>query len=353
MSPALRGASTALLGIGSYVPSLRITNDALVDRIQSSDEWIHSRSGIRTRYWADTTETVEFMAAAAAERALKNAGVAAGDIGCVLVATVTYLRQLPSLAAVLAHRLGTGSPAAFDISAGCAGFCYGVSLASDMVAAGSARYVLVVAVERLTDLTDHDDRQTAFLFGDGAGAVVVGPSEEPGIGPVVWGSDGAQRDLIRQTVPWDALRDDPGARWPAITMSGRDVFRWASYELGPVAGQALDRAGVAVGDLDSFIPHQANLRITEQLAVELGLPDHVVVARSITEHGNTSAASIPLAMHELLASGAARPGGLALLLAFGTGLVWAGQVVRLPTPPVDPPLPATAPPPEPDRGGRS
>ncbi|MBB5959705.1 3-oxoacyl-[acyl-carrier-protein] synthase-3 [Saccharothrix tamanrassetensis] len=353
MSPALRGAPTALLGLGSYVPSRRITNDALVDRIRSSDEWIHSRSGIRTRYWADTTETVEFMAAAAAERALKNAGVAAGDIGCVLVATVTYLRQLPSLAAVLAHRLGTGSPAAFDISAGCAGFCYGVSLASDMVAAGSARYVLVVAVERLTDLTDHDDRQTAFLFGDGAGAVVVGPSEEPGIGPVAWGSDGAQRDLIRQTVPWDALRDDPGARWPVITMSGRDVFRWASYELGPVAGQALDRAGVAVGDLDSFIPHQANLRITEQLAVELELPDHVAVARSIAEYGNTSAASIPLAMHELLASGAARPGGLALLLAFGTGLVWAGQVVRLPAPPVDPPRPATAPPPEPDRGGRS
>nr|WP_035804573.1 beta-ketoacyl-ACP synthase III [Kitasatospora mediocidica] len=341
---AFRGASTGLLGLGSYLPSRPVTNEMICERIDSSDEWIRSRSGIRLRYWADPAETVEFMAATAAERALENAGISADQVDCVIVATVSHLHQFPSLAAGVAHRIGARAPGAFDISAGCAGFCYGLALASDLVTAGSSRHVLVIAVERLSELTDQHDKGTAFLFGDGAGAVVVGPSAQPGIGPVVWGSDGSQKETIRQSASWAALRDAPGSAWPSITMDGREVFRWAAYQLGPIAQQALDRAGVSVEDLDSFFPHQANDRITDQLVNELKLPAHVAVARSIEHHGNTSAVSIPLAMQELLAAGRARPGGLALLLSFGTGLVWAGQVIRLPSAPVEAPVPATAPP---------
>ncbi|MEV7440875.1 beta-ketoacyl-ACP synthase III [Streptomyces sp. NPDC091204] len=339
-----RGALTGLLGIGTYLPSRQVTNEMICERIDRSDEWIRSRSGIRFRYWAEPTETVEFMAATAAERALEHAGIAASEVGCVIVSTVSHLHQFPALAAGVAHRIGAAAPGAFDISAGCAGFCYGLSLASDMVAAGSARYVLVIAVERLSELLDQEDSGTAFLFGDGAGAAVVGPCDQPGVGPVVWGSDGSHKETIRQSHSWAALRDAAAPEWPVITMDGREVFRWAAYQLGPIAAQALERAGVTVGDLDSFIPHQANMRITDELVKELGIPDHVAVARSVEIHGNTSAVSIPLAIQELLASGKATPGGLALLLSFGTGLVWGGQVVRLPPAPTGPPVQAaTAP----------
>nr|ADI58634.1 AsuC4 [Streptomyces nodosus subsp. asukaensis] len=340
----LRGAATGVLGLGTYLPSRPVTNAMICERIDSSDEWIRSRSGIRLRHWADPSETVEFMAATAAERALESAGITADQVGCVVVSTVSHLHQFPSLAAGVADRIGAPAPGAFDISAGCAGFCYGLALASDMVAAKSASYVLLIAVERLSELTDTRDKGTAFLFGDGAGAVVVGPSGQAGIGPVAWGSDGSQKDTIRQSASWSALRDAPDTPWPRITMNGREVFRWAAYHLGPVAERALERAGVSTDALDSFIPHQANARITDQLVSELKLPDHVSVARSIETHGNTSAASIPLAMQEMLATGAATPGGLALLLSFGTGLVWAGQVIRLPSAPVTAPVPAAAPP---------
>ncbi|MDH6547357.1 beta-ketoacyl-ACP synthase III [Streptomyces sp. SAI-041] len=341
---AFRGAPTGLLGLGTYLPSRKITNEEIAERIDSSDEWIRSRSGIRVRYWAEPSETVEYMAATAAERALEHAGIDAREVGCVIVSTVSHLHQFPSLAAGVAHRIGAGAPGAFDISAGCAGFCYGLSLASDMITAGSARHVLVIAVERLSELLDPTDRHTAFLFGDGAGAAVVGPSDEPGVGPVVWGSDGSQKDTIRQTHSWAALRETPGPGMPHITMDGREVFRWAAYQLGPIADEALARAGVSAADLDAFVPHQANARITDELVKGLDLPAGVAVARSVEIHGNTSAVSVPLAIEELLAGGDARPGGLALLLSFGTGLVWAGQVVRLPPAPAGPPRPAvTAP----------
>ncbi|MQS06166.1 beta-ketoacyl-ACP synthase III [Streptomyces sp. IF17] len=334
------GTPAAILGVGSHLPSRLVTNAMLCERIDSSDEWIRSRSGIRTRYWATEEETVEEMAVSAASQALANAGLTAGQVDCVIVSTVSHLRQFPSLAVSVAHRLGARAPGAFDITAGCAGFCYGLSLASDLVGAGSARHVLVIGVERLSEQLDPEDRTTAFLFSDGAGAFLVGPSDEPGIGPVVWGSDGSRRDTIRQSASWAALRGAPDAPWPVIAMEGREVFKWAAYEMGPVAVRAMEKAGVSVRDLAAFIPHQANLRITEELAKGLGLPEYVTVARTITEYGNSSAASIPTAVHRLLADGDAEPGGLALLLAFGTGLVYAGQVVRLPPTPLAPPWPA-------------
>ncbi len=322
---------TAILGIGGYRPARSVPNAEILQNIDSSDEWIRTRSGIASRRWANDEETVVNMSLAAGGKALADAGVTADQLDCVLVSTVTHLLQTPSAAAEIAYKLGTNRAAAFDISAACAGFCYGIGLASDMVRGGTAKHVLVIGVERLSDITDHHDRSTAFLFADGAGAVVVGPSREPGIGPVVWGSDGEHLDLIKQKEDWrDALFCADGPRLPALVMEGNAVFRWASYEMAAVAQQALDAAGIGVEDLDVFVPHQANDRITTAMARSLRLPDRVVVARDIAEQGNTSAASIPLALERLLATGEAQSGQLALLIGFGAGLVYGAQVVRIP-----------------------
>ncbi|TYL49634.1 ketoacyl-ACP synthase III [Nocardioides sp. BGMRC 2183] len=315
------GAShTAVLGVGSYRPSLVVPNADIVDAIDSSDEWIQQRSGIRQRRRAADHETVPMMAVAASRSAMEMAGVDARQIDAVVVATVSHLLQTPSAATAIAHELGTERAAAFDISAACAGFCHGVALADGMVRSGSARHVLVIGVERLSDMTNDTDRGTAFLFADGAGAVVVGPSETPGIGPVVWGSDGEQYDLIRSI-----STDDP-----RLTMQGSAVFRWASFEMAKIAQQALDRAGVAAEDLDCFVPHQANNRITDTMVRAMKLPDSVKVARDIVDAGNTSAASIPLALDRMIADGDAKSGDTALLIAFGAGLAYAAQVIVVP-----------------------
>lgn len=326
-----RTREAQLLGIGGYRPARVVPNAEIIDRIDSSDEWIRTRSGIASRRWANEEESVIAMSLAAGGKALAHAGVTPDQIDCVIVATVTHLYQTPSAAAEIAHKIGTNRAAAFDISAACAGFCYGVSLAADMVRGGSAGHVLVIGVERLSDLTDQYDRSTAFLFADGAGAAVVGPADEPAIGPVVWGSDGRHLGLIRQREEWrEALFADGGPRIPHLVMEGNAVFRWASYEMAKVARGAIEAAGVTPGDLDVFVPHQANMRITDAMARALKLPETVVTARDIVEQGNTSAASIPLAIERLLETGQAKSGDLALLIGFGAGLVYAAQVVRIP-----------------------
>lgn len=330
LSPRPAAPFARILGVGGYRPARVVTNDEICRYIDSSDEWIRERSGIVTRHFADPDETVVDMSAAAAAKALASAGVNADQVDTVIVSTVTHLSQTPSAAAELAYRLGTGSPAAFDISAACAGFSYGLAIAQDLVRGGSASHVLVVGVEKLSDLTDPTDRSTAFIFGDGAGAVVIGPSDTPGIGPVVWGSDGEQTEAITQDVTWDVLRDDPGHKFPSLRMSGQQVFRWAVFEMAKVAQEALDAAGVTAEQLDVFIPHQANMRITDAMIKKLALPDRVVVARDIAETGNTSAASIPLAMGRMLEEGQIKRGDLALLIGFGAGLVYSAQVVVVP-----------------------
>jgi 3-oxoacyl-[acyl-carrier-protein] synthase III len=321
---------TRILGVGGYRPSRVVTNDEIIQKIESSDEWIRERSGIQTRRFASPEETVTEMSVAAAGKAMAQAGVTAGQLGCVLVATVTHMRQTPSVASEIGHRLGATQAPSFDISAACAGFCYGVGLAHDMVRGGSAEHVLVIGVERLTDLLDETDRSTAFLFGDGAGAVVIGPSDRPGIAPTIWGSDGSQLEAITQNFTWQEIRDNPELTWPALRMNGQQVFRWAVWQMAPVAKMALDAAGVQADDLAAFIPHQANLRITDAMVKALKLPPSVPVAKDIVDNGNTSAASIPLAMERMLETGQAPSGGLALLIGFGAGLVYAAQVVVLP-----------------------
>ncbi|MEU8981154.1 ketoacyl-ACP synthase III [Streptomyces sp. NPDC048309] len=348
---APKGAPFArILGVGGYRPVRVVPNEVILETIDSSDEWIRSRSGIETRHWANDEETVAAMSIEASGKAIANAGIDADQIGAVVVSTVSHFSQTPAVATEIADKLGTNKAAAFDISAGCAGFGYGLTLAKGMVVEGSAEYVLVIGVERLSDLTDLEDRATAFLFGDGAGAVVVGPSKEPHIGPTVWGSEGDKAGTIKQTVPWDRFLpqfrssgdtptgdvselplDSKGEiKFPAITQEGQAVFRWAVFEMAKVAQQALDAAGITPDDLDVFIPHQANERIIDSMVKTLKLPAHVTVARDVRTTGNTSAASIPLAMERLLATGEAKSGDTALVIGFGAGLVYAATVVTLP-----------------------
>ncbi|MER5296425.1 ketoacyl-ACP synthase III [Streptomyces pharetrae] len=330
IKPAKGAPYARILGVGGYRPTRVVPNEVILETIDSSDEWIRSRSGIQTRHWANDEETVAAMSIEASGKAIADAGITAEQVGAVIVSTVTHFKQTPAVATEIADKLGTNRAAAFDISAGCAGFGYGLTLAKGMIVEGSAEYVLVIGVERLSDLTDLEDRATAFLFGDGAGAVVVGPSNEPAIGPTIWGSEGDKSETIKQTVPWTDYREGEVERFPAITQEGQAVFRWAVFEMAKVAQQALDAAGIAASDLDVFIPHQANERIIDSMVKTLKLPESVTVARDVRTTGNTSAASIPLAMERLLATGEAKSGDTALVIGFGAGLVYAASVVTLP-----------------------
>jgi 3-oxoacyl-[acyl-carrier-protein] synthase-3/beta-ketoacyl ACP synthase len=320
-------AHAAMLGLGVHRPERVVTNDEICEVLDSSDQWIQTRSGIRTRRFAGEDETLIGMSVSAAERALAAAGVAAHQVGCVIVATSTHPEHTPASAPQVATALGI-TAAAFDISAGCAGFCHALNLAASMVRSGAETHVLVIGAEQLSRFMDPTDRGTAFIFADGAGAVVVGPSDEPGIGPTAWGSDGSQAHVITQTP--SCLGGHPERDHPVVQMEGTAVFRWAPFEMAKVAQEALDLAGVGADDLDAFIPHQANLRITQTLVRNIQLPDTIAVATDIVDSGNTSAASVPLAMEAMLRKDEAAVGDTALLIAFGAGLSYAGQVVTLP-----------------------
>ncbi len=322
-------AHARLWGVGGYRPERVVTNHEICEHIDSSDQWIRERSGIISRRYAAPDETVVDMASAAAVEALAAAGLTASQIGTIILATVTHPYQTPAAAPMVADRIGATNAAAFDISAACAGYCHAIALANDMVRGGSADYVLVIGVEKLSDFTDKTDRGSAFIFGDGAGAAIVGPSDFPGISPTVWGSEGAKWKAISQRNSWIEVRDGD-IDWPAITMEGPEVFRWAVWSMAPIAQAALDQAGIKVDDLDAFIPHQANMRIIDAMAKKLKLPNHVAIARDIAETGNTSAASVPLATQRMLDAGEAPHGGLALQIGFGAGLVYAAQVIVLP-----------------------
>jgi 3-oxoacyl-[acyl-carrier-protein] synthase-3 len=309
-----------IAAIGEHRPAGTLSNDDLAARgVDTSDEWIRTRTGISQRHIAGPDETVVSMAVDAAAKALANAGLTGADVDLVVLATCTMPRPIPGGAARVATGIGAPGVGAFDVNAACGGFCYALSVASDAVRVGNARRAVVIGSERITDFIDWPDRGTSILFGDGAAAVIVEQSDQPGIGPVAWGSDGDNYMSV-----W--IPDDD---W-AIRMDGSTVFRWATTQLAPVARRACELAGVELSELDAFVPHQANLRIIDALARGLKLPDRVVVARDIATSGNTSAASVPLALSSLVSAGEVESGGLALLLAFGAGLTYAGQVVRIP-----------------------
>ena len=328
------GSNSRILSVGAYQPARVVPNSEVIEKIESSDEWIRQRTGIETRRFAEADESVLDMAEAACRQALSRAKISMDEIDTVILASITYPFQAPSAATALIARLGNPKAAAFDINAACAGFCYGVGMAKDFVRAGSSKHVLVVGVEKLSDFTDPYDRATAFIFADGAGAVVIGPSDEPGIGPTVWGADADSRDAILMEPSWNAFRHGaPEGVWPNISQQGQTVFRWAVFSMSKAGTRALEAAGITPDQLDAFIPHQANVRIIESMAREMKLPESVVIAQDIRTSGNTSAASVPIAMSALLEEHPELHGGLALLIGYGAGLVYAGQVVQLPPKP--------------------
>ncbi len=320
-------AATRIVGVGGVRGERVVTNDEIAGPIDSSDEWIRQRTGIVTRARAGADVDVLDLAESAARAALEHAGLAGADVDAVIVATSTYLHQTPSAAAVVADRIGAVPAAAYDISAACAGYTYGVGQADALVRAGAARNVLVIGAEKMSDFADPTDRSISFLLGDGAGAVVVGGADTPGIGPTVWGSAG-QGHLITQTASWRGAFD--AGEWPTLRQEGASVFKWAVWQMAPIAQQAMAAAGVTADDIEVFLPHQANMRIIDQMVKQLHLPESVVVGRDIADTGNTSAASIPLATERLLREGQAAHGALALQIGFGAGLVYAAQVVVLP-----------------------
>ncbi|KAA9154740.1 ketoacyl-ACP synthase III [Microbacterium lushaniae] len=322
-------AHTRIYAYGAARGENVVPNDDLVGPIDSSDEWIRQRTGIITRVRAGAGTTAIELATAAAAEAVERSGIPASDIDAVIVATVTNPKQTPSVSAIVADRIGANPAAAYDVNAACAGFAYGVAQADALVRGGVVRHAVVVGAEKLSDIVDPTDRSISFLLGDGAGAVVIGPSDTPGIGPTIWGSDGSKSDAVGMNHTLQEFREGR-APWPTLRQEGPTVFRWAVWEMVKVARQALEAAGVEASDLSAFVPHQANMRIIDEFAKQLGLPDTVVIGRDIATTGNTSAASIPLATHRLLEEHPEVSGGLALQIGFGAGLVYGAQVVVLP-----------------------
>jgi len=323
-------AHTRIGGLGVARGEIAVTNDEVAGLIDSSDEWIRQRTGIVTRVRAADGTTLLDLAETASRAALGSAGLEAHEIDTVLFSTVTHFEQTPSAAALLADRIGAAPAAAWDISAACAGYCYGIAQADALVRVGSARNVLVVAAERLSDFIDPTDRSISFLLGDGAGAVVITASDAPGIGPTVWGSDGSRAGLVGQTHTWLQWRDDPSLGWPTLRQEGPSVYKWATTQVANVAARAVTAAGLEPCDIEVFVPHQANKRIIDQMVKTLALDESVVVAHDIVDTGNTSAASIPLATERLYRDRLVGGGELALQIGFGAGLVYAAQVVVLP-----------------------
>jgi len=307
-----------IAAVGHYQPAKILTNEDLAGLVDTSDEWIRSRVGIRTRHIAGPDEPVDELAGHAAAKALAAAGLGPADIDLVLVATSTAVDRSPNMAARVAARLGIPSPAAMDVNVVCAGFTHALATADHAVRAGAATRALVIGADKMSDVTDWSDRTTCVLVGDGAGAAVVEAAEEPGIGPVLWGSVPEMGHAVR-------IEGQPAR----FAQEGQSVYRWATTQLPTVARKACERAGLAPEDLAGVVLHQANLRIIEPLAVKIGAIN-AVVARDVTDSGNTSAASIPLAFSKLVERGEISTGDPVLLFGFGGNLSYAGQVVRCP-----------------------
>lgn len=307
-----------IAAVGHYQPARVLTNEDLAGMVDTSDEWITSRVGIRTRHIAGPDEPVDELAGHAAAKALAAAGLTPGDIDLVLVATSTAIDRSPNMAARVAARLGIPSPAAMDVNVVCAGFTHALATADHAVRAGAATRALVIGADKMSDVTDWSDRTTCVLVGDGAGAAVVEASEDAGIGPVLWGSVPEMGHVVR-------IEGQPAR----FAQEGQSVYRWATTQLPAIARRACERAGLGPEDLAGVVLHQANLRIIEPLAEKLGAVN-AVVARDVSESGNTSAASIPLALSKLVEQGRISGGDPVLLFGFGGNLSYAGQVIRCP-----------------------
>ncbi|WP_432144653.1 beta-ketoacyl-ACP synthase III [Streptomyces sp. bgisy084] len=307
-----------VLALGHYQPSGVLTNDDLAKIVDTDDAWIRSRVGIRTRHVAAPDETVDSMAAAAGAKALAASGLAPQDIDLVLVATCTAHDRSPNAAARVAARLGLPSPATMDLNVVCSGFTHALATADHAIRAGSATHALVIGAEKFTDVVDWTDRSTCVLVGDGAGAAVVGAAPEPGIGPVLWGSVPEMGAAVR-------IEGEPAR----FAQEGQTVYRWATTQLPAIARKVCERSGITPADLAGVVLHQANLRIIEPVAERIGAVN-AVVAKDVVDSGNTSAASVPLALSKLVERREIASGAPVLLFAFGGNLSYAGQVIHCP-----------------------
>ena len=311
---------TRLVAVGHFQPERVVPNAELEQMVETSDEWIQRRVGIKERRWAAPEETVDVMAERAARDTLTKGGMSADQIDLVVVATCSALDRSPNMAARVAQLLGiSGYPATIDINTACSGFPHAVALAQHAIAAGASTTALVIGSERLTDVTDFTDRTTCVLTADGAGAFLLTADPDEHISPVLWGC-----------VPelGDAVRIEHGEN-DKFAQNGRAVFRWTTFELPKIAREVIDRAKIAPEDVAAIVLHQANLRIIEPLAAKIGAIN-AVVATDVVESGNTSAASIPLALSKMQEENPLPSGAPVLLFAFGGGLAYAGQVVRMP-----------------------
>ena len=317
-----------IAGTGSYLPEKVLTNDDLAKFVDTSDEWIASRTGIRERHIAAEGETTSDLAFHAATRAMEAAGVSASEIDLIIVGTTTPDIIFPSTACLLQARLGANGCGAFDVNAACSGFLYALSVADKFIKSGDAKTVLVVGAETLTRMVDWSERTTAVLFGDGAGAVVLKADAETGILSTHLHADGAKKELLWNPVGVSAgFRDDQPNAGVRIQMAGSDVFKYAVKALDSVVEETLLANGLDRHDVDWLIPHQANLRIIEATAKRLDMPmDRVVV--TVNKHGNTSSGSVPLALDEAVRSGRVQRGQLLLLEAFGGGFTWGSALLR-------------------------
>ncbi|SFT57496.1 3-oxoacyl-[acyl-carrier-protein] synthase III [Kosakonia arachidis] len=314
---------TKIIGTGSYLPEQVRTNADLETMVETSDEWIVSRTGIRERRIASANETVSTMGYEAAKRALEMAGIDNDQIGLIIVATTSATHAFPSAACQIQNMLEIKGCPAFDIAAACAGFTYALSIADQYVKSGAVRHALVIGSDVLARTLDPNDRGTIILFGDGAGAVVLGASEEPGIISTHMHADGSYGELL--TLP-NLDRVNP-ENPTYLTMAGNEVFKVAVTELARIVDETLAANNLERSALDWLVPHQANLRIISATAKKLGMAmDHVVV--TLDRHGNTSAASVPSALDEAVRDGRIKPGQLILLEAFGGGFTWGSALIR-------------------------
>ena len=321
-----------IAGTGSYAPSRVVTNDDISTYVDTSDEWIRTRTGIRERRFAEDNETASTMGAEAAQGAIDDAGVPAAEIDLIIVATLSPDMFFPSTASLIQTKLGLNKITSFDLSAACSGFIYGIEVASNMMRSGAFRHALVIGSEKISTILDWEDRSTSVLFGDGAGAVVLSKTdaEDTGIIDSYTGNDGSKPDMLCMPGGGSAIpptRDSLDQRQHFLKMNGREVFKIAVRWMEQSAQIMLERHGLKPDDISLIIPHQANLRIIDALARSTKIPKEKFFV-NLDRYGNTSAASIPIALHEARQKGCIQSGDYVLLVAFGAGLTWGSTLIK-------------------------
>jgi 3-oxoacyl-[acyl-carrier-protein] synthase-3 len=317
-----------IVGTGRYLPERIMTNFDLEKIVDTTDEWIRTRTGVERRHVVAEDETTSDMCVEAAKKAIEDAGVDVSEIDLVITGTTTPDLIFPNVSTLIQHRLGIPSCPAFSLEAACTGFIYALTLADKFIRLGDAKCALVIGAECITKLMDWSDRNTCVLFGDGAGAVIVKPSDEPGILSCHLGADGQYRDLLYYPVGASNQLEKAGTDAAAIMMTGSEVFKVAVKTLGGIASETLEKAGVDKNELDWLIPHQANIRIIQATAKRLDLPMEKVIL-TVQDHGNTSAASVPMALDVGIRDGRVKKGQLILMEAFGGGFTWGSVLMRL------------------------